>query len=238
MKDIFSVLRAIFQNTNAPKNVADNQVDFWNYGDIQLIAGNKTLILTYNRYKAGLHSCAIYDYCHTSDKEGHRLMKEMINKNLEEAYNSLLFNVRENLYWLNIADATNRSAATDSMCRCLYNDMIDVFSAIILKFVKDNVLDNKVGIMAWIYGIGTSVSIPFLCNLIKQNGYEIYAAMFQPAFEMQFAGEKLSTGILSYIEENCHLNIIRIKEGWSLVDLINNSGKQEIIDEVFGRGQK
>ena len=65
-------------------------LDHFDVHDLRIVAGNKTLAIIYDRQELGLHSFGIYDYCTTSDEEGHKAMVQIIRENEDEAYKSLI----------------------------------------------------------------------------------------------------------------------------------------------------
>ena len=90
-------------------------------------------------------------------------MKQVIEENKTEAYRSLIFNIGSDVYWLNIADCTNRGNAPWYRRMELLHDMIDVFWPVILHFIEDNSLDKNVGLVI-LDGDGTSVSGAYICR--------------------------------------------------------------------------
>ena len=86
------------------------KLDYFDAHDLRIVAGNKVLTIIYDRRELGLHCFGIYDYCSTSDEEGHKLMAQIIRENEDDAYKSLLIESYEDELWINIADCTNRGA--------------------------------------------------------------------------------------------------------------------------------
>ncbi|MCM1139085.1 MAG: hypothetical protein NC453_11000 [Muribaculum sp.] len=145
-------------------------LDHFDGSDLRLVVGNRILTIIYDRRELGLHSFGIYNYCTTSDKEGHKLMAQIIHYNEEEAYKALLIKESGNEAWLNIADCTNRSAGQH-----IDNQMIEVFEPIILKFIQNNKVYNNVGLCVSL-GEGTSHGALFLCKRLKELGLDIHLA--------------------------------------------------------------
>lgn len=144
--------------------------------DLRIVAGNKVLTIIYDRRELGLHSFGIYDYCSTSDGEGHRLMAQIIRENEDDAYKSLLIESSEDELWINIADCTNRGAG---IYRRLHEQMIEVFEPIILKFIKDNALFDNVGLCVAFGDYGTSHVAPFLCQKLNALGLHVHVAIIE-----------------------------------------------------------
>ena len=158
-------------------------LDHFDVQDLRIVAGNKTLTIIYNRCEFGLHSFNIYDYCTTSAKVGHKLMAQIIRENEDEAYKSLLIESSEDGLWLNIADCTNRGAGAYHE---LYEQMIEVFEPIILKFVKDNAVRDNVGFCVADFGdYGTSHVAPFLCRKLNALGLNVHVAIIESNLDIR-----------------------------------------------------
>ena len=151
------------------------KLEHFNVHDLRIVVGHKILTLICDRRELGLHSFGIYDYCSTSDEEGHKLMAQIIRENEDIAYKSLSIASSEDELWVNIADCTNRGAGT---CNILYDQMIEVFEPVLLKFIKDNAVYNNVGLCVS-NGDGTSLSAQFLCNKLKELGLNIHIAFIE-----------------------------------------------------------
>ena len=151
-------------------------LDYFDVHDLRIVAGNKKLTIIYNRCEFGLHSFNIYDYCTTSDEEGHKLMAQIIRENEDEAYKSLLIESSEDGLWLNIADCTNRG---NGIYRRLHEQMIEVFEPIIFKFIKDNAVFDNVGLCVAFGYYGTSHVAPFLCQKLNALGLNVHVAIIE-----------------------------------------------------------
>lgn len=164
-------------------------LDCFNAHDLRIVAGNKVLTIIYNRRELGLHSFGIYDYCSTSDEDGHRLMAQIIRENEDEAYKSLLIQSSEDEMWINIADCTNRGAG---IYRRLHEQMIEVFEPIILKFIKDNAVLDNVGICVASGEYGTSHVAPFLCQKLNALGLNVHVAIIDSSLDTRLKNKFLA----------------------------------------------
>lgn len=147
-------------------------IDHFDGSDLRILAGDKILTIIYDRGELGLHSFGIYDYCTTSDKEGHKLMAQIIRDNEDEAYESLLIKISDKEVCLNIADCTNRGGGQH-----VDDQMIEVFEPVILKFVQDNAVLNNVGLVMSYEG--TSYGAHYLCERLKATGLNIHLAFIE-----------------------------------------------------------
>ena len=110
-------------------------------------------------------------------------MAQIIRENEDEAYKSLLIESSEDGLWLNIADCTNRGAGAYHE---LYEQMIEVFEPIILKFVKDNAVRDNVGFCVADFGdYGTSHVAPFLCRKLNALGLNVHVAIIESNLDIR-----------------------------------------------------
>ncbi|WP_285820643.1 hypothetical protein [Bacteroides acidifaciens] len=198
-----------------------NALDHFDVHDLRIVAGNKTLTVIYDRRELGLHSFGIYDYCSTSDEEGHKLMAQIIRENEDEAYKSLLIESSEDELWLNIADCTNRGAGAYHE---LYEQMIEVFEPIILKFIKDNAVLDNVGFCVADFGdYGTSHVAPFLCQKLNALGLNVHVAIIESNLDIRLKNKLLAASkqlealsctykVFQYPNIDCNFDLNRLKE--------------------------
>lgn len=139
--------------------------------DIRLVVGDNTLTLVYNVCLGGLHNVLSYDPCSGALQDCFAEINSIISKNFEEAYDSIVIKTGENQYLLNIG--VNLQMGNGSLSQKLCEDLIHVFYPIIKRFVKEYVVDNKVGIYTVFTDeeIGTSVGLLGLVNHLKKDGY-------------------------------------------------------------------
>lgn len=164
--------------------------DHFDMADLKILAGHKTLTIIYDRRELGLHSFHIYDYCSTSDEEGHKIMAQIIRENKDDAYKSLLIESSKDELWLNIADCTNRG---NGIYRRLHEQMIEVFEPIILKFIKDNAVFDNVGLCVALGDNGTSHVAPFLCQKLNALGLNVHVAIIESNLGPRLKNKFLAT---------------------------------------------
>lgn len=144
--------------------------DYADLNDIRLIVGDKTLALVYNVGLGGLHNVLSYDPCSHDTKDCFSEINAIIEKNLEEAYESIVVKTGENQYLLNIG--VDLQLGGGSLSQQLCDDVINVFYPIIKRFIDENVVNNKVGVYSVFTGDnGTSVGLLSLVNLLEKDGY-------------------------------------------------------------------
>lgn len=144
--------------------------DYADLDDIRLIVGDKTLALVYNACLGGLHNVLSYDPCSGATQDYFSEINAIIEKNLEEAYESIVVKTGENQYLLNIG--VNLLLGSGSLSQQLCDDVINVFYPIIKRFIDENVVNNKVGVYSvFTGGNGTSVGLLSLVNLLEKDGY-------------------------------------------------------------------
>lgn len=165
------------------------ELEHFDVHDLRIVAGHKTLTIIYDKRELGLHSFGIYNYCTTSDEEGHKLMAQIIRENEDDAYKSLLIESSEDELWLNIADCTNRG---NGVYHRLHEQMIEVFEPIILKFVKDNAVLDNVGICVASGECGTSHVAPFLCQKLNALGINVHVAIIDSSLDTRLKNKFLA----------------------------------------------
>lgn len=144
--------------------------DYADLDDIRLIVGDKTLTLVYNVCLGGLHNVLSYDPCSGATQDCFSEINAIIEKNLEEAYESIVVKTGENQYLLNIG--VNLLLGPGSLSQQLCDDVINVFYPIIKRFIDEHVVNNKVGVYSvFTGGYGTSVGLLGLVNLLEKDGY-------------------------------------------------------------------
>lgn len=143
--------------------------DYADLDDIRLVVGDKTLALVYNVCLGGLHNVLHYDPCSHDTQDCFSEINAIIEKNLEEAYESIVVKTGENQYLLNIG--VNLLLGPGSLSQQLCDDVINVFYPIIKRFIDENVVNNKVGVYSVFTGDGTSVGLLSLVNLLEKDGY-------------------------------------------------------------------
>lgn len=144
--------------------------DYADLDDIRLVVGDKTLALVYNVRLGGLHNVLSYDPCSGATQDCFSEINAIIEKNLEEAYESIVVKTGENQYLLNIG--VNLLLGPGSLSQQLCDDVINVFYPIIKRFIDENVVNNKVGVYSvFTGGYGTSVGLLSLVNLLEKDGY-------------------------------------------------------------------
>ena len=144
--------------------------DYADLDDIRLVVGDKTLALVYNVCMGGLHNVLHYDPCSHDTQDCFSEINAIIEKNLEEAYESIVVKTGENQYLLNIG--VNLLLGPGSLSQQLCDDVINVFYPIIKRFIDENVVNNKVGVYSvFTGGNGTSVGLLSLVNLLEKDGY-------------------------------------------------------------------
>lgn len=144
--------------------------DYADLDDIRLIVGDKTLTLVYNVCLGGLHNVLSYDPCSGATQDCFSEINAIIEKNLEEAYESIVVKTGENQYLLNIG--VNLLLGPGSLSQQLCDDVINVFYPIIKRFIDEHVVNNKVGVYSvFTGGNGTSVGLLGLVNLLEKDGY-------------------------------------------------------------------
>lgn len=144
--------------------------DYADLDDIRLVVGDKTLALVYNVCLGGLHNVLSYDPCSGATQDCFSEINAIIEKNLEEAYESIVVKTGENQYLLNIG--VNLLLGPGSLSQQLCDDVINVFYPIIKRFIDENVVNNKVGVYSvFTGGYGTSVGLLSLVNLLEKDGY-------------------------------------------------------------------
>lgn len=194
-------------------------LDHFDVHDLRIVAGNKTLTIIYDRRELGLHSFGIYDYCTTSDEEGHKVMAQIIRENEDEAYKSLIIESSEDELWINIADCTNRGVGSYNR---LYNQMIEVFEPLLLKFINDNAVYNNIGLCVSC-GDDTSQTASFLSQKLKALGFNIHTAIIESNWDTRLKAEFAHSYV--QLKENSYTH--RIFQ-FPMVDNIYN---HKIIDE-------
>ena len=144
--------------------------DYADLEDIRLVVGDKTLALVYNVRLGGLHNVLSYDHCSGATQDCFSEIKVIIEKNLEEAYESIVVKTGEDQYLLNIG--VHLRLGNGSLSQQLCGDVINVFYPIIKRFIDEHVVNNKVGVYSvFTGGYGTSVGLLGLVNLLEKDGY-------------------------------------------------------------------
>ena len=144
--------------------------DYADLDDIRLVVGDKTLALVYNVCMGGLHNVLHYDPCSHDTQDCFSEINAIIEKDLEEAYESIVVKTGENQYLLNIG--VNLLLGSGSLSQQLCDDVINVFYPIIKRFIDEHVVNNKVGVYSvFTGGNGTSVGLLGLVNLLEKDGY-------------------------------------------------------------------
>ena len=144
--------------------------DYADLEDIRLVVGDKTLALVYNVRLGGLHNVLSYDPCSGATQDCYSEIKVIIEKNLEEAYESIVVKTGEDQYLLNIG--VKLLLGNGSLSQQLCGDVINVFYPIIKRFIDEHVVNNKVGVYSvFTGGYGTSVGLLSLVNLLEKDGY-------------------------------------------------------------------
>lgn len=144
--------------------------DYADLEDIRLVVGDKTLALVYNVRLGGLHNVLSYDPCSGATQDCYSEIKVIIEKNLEEAYESIVVKTGEDQYLLNIG--VKLQLGNGSLSQQLCGDVINVFYPIIKRFIDEHVVNNKVGVYSvFTGGNGTSVGLLGLVNLLEKDGY-------------------------------------------------------------------
>lgn len=202
-------------------NIIENGyvLNHFDIADIRIVVGNKTLTIIYDRRELGLHSFGIYDYCTTSDEEGHKLMAQIIRENEDEAYKSLIIESSKDELWINIADCTNRGVGSYSR---VYNQMIEVFEPLLLRFIKDNAVSNNVG-LCMSYGDDFSQTTSFLCQKLKTLGFNIHTAIIESNWDTRLKAE-FEPSYAQLKETSCTHRIFQFP-------MVDNMYNHEIIDE-------
>lgn len=118
--------------------------DYADLEDIRLVVGDKTLALVYNVRLGGLHNVLSYDPCSGATQDCYSEIKVIIEKNLEEAYESIVVKTGEDQYLLNIG--VKLRLGNGSLSQQLCGDVINVFYPIIKRFIDEHVVNNKVGV--------------------------------------------------------------------------------------------
>ena len=181
-------------------------LDHFDVHDLRIVAGNKTLAIIYDRQELGLHSFGIYDYCTTSDEEGHKAMVQIIRENEDEAYKSLIIESSEDELWINIADCTNRGAGQlGRVC----NQMIEVFEPIILKFIKSNAVNNNIGLCVFFGEDGTSLGAHLLCQKLKELELNTHIAMIESNWNMRVK-ENFTSAVTQLMESSCTYKVFQL----------------------------
>lgn len=147
-----------------------------NPNDIRIVAGDDVLIVTDDKQIGGLWAGVDnYDPCSGSDQECFDAMRKLINENLNDACDSLIFKLKEHLYLVNLADCQHRGAFSrmDLYYFHLCEDKIDVFYPIINHFVQKHSSNQKTGIVN-LFGGGTSIGLAHLCDRLKADGFNCY----------------------------------------------------------------
>lgn len=191
MKNIFAILKSMFSSQKETANTSRNgdtddlssiitnrapEKYIPNANDIRIIAGNATLIITDDKSIGGLWvGVSNYNPCSGSEQECFDAMRNLISSNFEEACESLIFKLDENLFILNIADCQNRW--TYDKCGTLYFHLceykIGVFYPIIRNFIETNSIGKKFGVTIC-FGGGTSIGLRSLVNKLKEDGFSYY----------------------------------------------------------------
>lgn len=144
--------------------------------DIRIVAGEDVLIITDDKKIGGLWAGVDnYDPCSGSDQKCFDAMRKLINENFDEACDSLLFNLKEHLYLINLADCENRGAfnRTSTYYFNLCRDKINVFYPIINHFVHKYSANQRIGFVS-LPGDGTSIGLAHLCDKLRDNGFKCY----------------------------------------------------------------
>lgn len=144
--------------------------DYADLDDIRLVVGDKTLSLVYDVCLGGLHNVLSYDPCPGATQDCFSEINAIIEKNLEEVYDSIVVKTGENQYLLNIG--VNLMLGPRSLSQQLCDDVINVFYPIIKRFIDEHVVDDKVGVYSVFKdGNGTSVGLLGLVNHLEKDGY-------------------------------------------------------------------
>lgn len=147
-----------------------------NAHDIRIIAGEATLVITDDKSIGGLWAgIDNYDMCSGSEQECFEAMRSMISENIEEACETLIFNLGNNLYLLNIADCQNRGAYDEDglFYMHLCEDKIGVFYPIIKTFIEKHSGRKAFGVTIC-FGGGTSIGLCYLVYRLKEDGFSYY----------------------------------------------------------------
>ena len=191
MKNIFTILKSMFssqeETANAFKNeTIDNSSSIISpktpdkyiasANDIRIIAGDATLVITDDKRIGGLWvGVSNYDPCSGTEQECFEAMRNLISDNFEEACETLMFKLNENLYLINIADSHNRSKYDEDELFYLHlcEDKIGVFYPIIKNFIDKHSGGKYFGVTIC-FGSGTSIGLCNLVNRLKKDGYYYY----------------------------------------------------------------
>ena len=198
--------------------------------DLRIVAGNKTLTIIYDKRELGLHSFGIYDYCTTSDEEGHKLMAQIIRENEDDAYKSLITESSKDNLWINIADCTNRGAGQlGRVC----NQMIEVFEPIILKFIKSNAANNNIGLCLSFEEDSTSLGAHLLCQKLKEWGLNIHIAIIEPCWNTRMK-EKYTSAATQLTESSCTDKVVKFPAVENIFDFerIEECSREILLESV------
>lgn len=132
---IFTILKQMFGgHTEVGTTPTEFNTSYYTYvpnpNDIRIVAGDDVLIITDDKQIGGLWAGVDnYDPCSGSEQECFSVMRKLINENIDEACDSLIFKLKEHLYLVNLADCHNRSAFSETSLFYLHlcEDKIDVF---------------------------------------------------------------------------------------------------------------
>lgn len=205
-------------------------LDHFDVHDLRIVAGNKTLTIIYDRRELGLHSFGIYDYCTTSDEEGHKAMAQIIRENEDEAYKSLIIESSKDNLWINIADCTNRGAGQlGRVC----NQMIEVFEPIILKFIKSNAANNNIGLCLSFEEDSTSLGAHLLCQKLKEWGLNIHIAIIEPCWNTRMK-EKFTSAATQLTESSCTYKVVKFPAVENIFDFerIEECSREILLESV------
>lgn len=131
-------------------------------------------------------------------------MAQIIRENEDDAYKSLIIESSKDELWINIADCTNRGYGQFDR---FYNQMIEVFEPIILKFIKSNAVNNNIGI-CMSFGDSTSLGANLLCQKLKELGLNIHIVIIEPVWSMRME-EKFTSATTQLTESSCTYKVVQ-----------------------------
>ncbi len=212
------ILKKIFKNQTENKpcgegivsNEANQQstADIVGIHDLMIVAGNKTLILISDKRRVGLWmSDGVYDPCSATAAEGHNQINQLIHENLDELYDSLIYPLEENLFFLNITDSTNRGNLSGEGWIMLCHEMLDVFFPIIYRFVEENAINKKVGVIVFPNDRGTSIGADYLCDLLSAQHFNVHVHLEDLTDSLVWRNENCIQDIKNRLLHNYNVTI-------------------------------
>lgn len=231
---ILSALKKICQ-----KNVEENPfsdstelytpVNMESLNDLIIVAGTKTLVLISDKRRVGLWMTdGGYDYCLTNKNDGHSFIHNYIIDHLDELYEALLYPLEDNLFFLNIADATNRGAGT--IDKSLYEEMLDVFFPIIDRFIQENLENHNLGVIMIPGRLGTSITAGHLCNRLSALNYKFNVVIAELPDSLVGKSNSQMEDVVKDIKNNYH-TIIYEKD--DEMNKLSSDGLGSICDNFY-----